>query len=107
MLGCPNLSLESDSLDARTGENSDTDSDMSAPSSSGYMFLAEKSKGAYAIGIESVGPLERINVDEVQPEAAVYMESVESRHSDHAFAKKVAEHAGISIEPMRVDSQAK
>mmetsp|Transcript_1635 Transcript_1635/g.2716 ORF Transcript_1635/g.2716 Transcript_1635/m.2716 type:complete len:358 (+) Transcript_1635:112-1185(+) len=97
VLGCPNLSLENEDLDG--GRDS---------RGGGYLFLAEKERGAFAVGIED--PEEaprRIAVNEVEAAEAVYMESVESLHSDHAFARKVAETSGIKIEPVRLDSQVK
>ncbi len=38
---------------------------------------------------------------------ARYMESFESRHSDHSFTARLGAAAGITAAPLRLDSQAK
>ena len=125
VLGCPNLSLEAEDLDARTAaatSSSESSSSSQQEDGSGYLFVAEKRRGAYKVGIEieagssgsdaeSGAPGDilghRISVDEVDPNDAVYMESVETKHSDHAFARKVAENSGINKDSLKLDSQVK
>jgi len=119
VLGCPNLSLAAADLDARTHASATATSSSSSSSesdfeedASGYLFLAEKQCGAFAVTIASPGDAAtsapvRITVDEVAAEEAVYMESVESKHSDHDFARKVAENSGIVQKSLKLDSQVK
>ena len=38
---------------------------------------------------------------------ARFMESFESRHSDHSFTKRLSDAVGIVVPPLRLDSQAK
>eukprot|EP00878_Enallax_costatus_P027983 GHUV01030176.1.p1 GENE.GHUV01030176.1~~GHUV01030176.1.p1 ORF type:complete len:127 (+),score=40.74 GHUV01030176.1:335-715(+) len=38
---------------------------------------------------------------------ARFMESFESRHSDHSFTAAVAKQAGVTLPPLRMDSQVK
>ncbi len=38
---------------------------------------------------------------------ARFMESFESRHSDHSFTKRLGDAVGIQAPPLRLDSQAK
>ena len=114
VLGCPNLSLNAEDLDARThstSSSSSSDNDFEEDAS-GYLFLAEKQRGAFAVTIASPGDATysapvKITVDEVAAEEAVYMESVESLHSDHDFAKKIAEMSGIKQKSLKLDSQVK
>ena len=130
VLGCPNLSLTDASLDNRTDRAASEGAPLAArsdqdASSPGCLFLAQKARGAFAsaIGVAggrdgqegsedpivcgAEGGLESIRINEVSPAEAVYMESVETRHSDHAFARRVAERAGLHAAPLRIDSQAK
>lgn len=36
-----------------------------------------------------------------------FMESFESKHSDHDFTKRLSDAVGIEASPLRLDSQAK
>jgi hypothetical protein len=62
----------------------------------GCLFMAHRGRGAYAAALwDAAGPVERIHVDDV-PEAsgARFMESFESRHSDHSFTAQVVHGGG-------------
>ena len=99
VLGCPNLPAE-----ALRFPNDASDG--------GCVFAAVRGEGAFT------GPLFGAGTDALPSEAvrvrasreateALFLESVESRHSDHAFSARVAEALGVGSPPLRVDSQAK
>ena len=53
-------------------------------------------------------PEQRISVaDSADFGNARFMESFESRHSDHDFTKQLSDAVGIKAAPLRLDSQAK
>jgi hypothetical protein len=53
-------------------------------------------------------PEERISVaDSGDFSGARFMESFESKHSDHDFTGRLSDAVGISAPPLRLDSQAK
>lgn len=102
VLGCPNLPqarFEDD--DGGTAAAS-----RSGEAGRGCLFVAHRGRGAYAADLwDPAAPLERIRVDDV--EGARFMESYESRHSDHSFTAAVAKQAGVTLPPLRMDSQVK
>jgi 3'(2'), 5'-bisphosphate nucleotidase len=77
------------------------------------VFYAIRGEGAFALpldaGIEGkAGPPEPVYVsDRDDPAAARFCESVESGHSAHGDAASVADRLGITVAPLRMDSQAK
>jgi len=114
VLGCPNLGLDAEGFDIRrstAASGGSTSGSDEGSSSQGFLFFAEKDLGAFASAMAAEeskrSPSERICVDDVDPAEAVYMESVESKHSDHEFAQQVAALAGVTKPPTRIDSQAK
>lgn len=53
-------------------------------------------------------PEERISVaDSPDFSGARFMESYESKHSDHDFTRRLSDAVGITAPPLRLDSQAK
>ena len=53
-------------------------------------------------------PEERISVaDSADFSGARFMESFESKHSDHDFTGRLSDAVGITAPPLRLDSQAK
>lgn len=90
VLGCPNLPV-----------------DMNAPSPAGCVFVAVKGQGAFVRSMQ-VADERRIQVSAVSdPADASFCESVESGHSSHNDAAKVAELLGVRAAPVRIDSQCK
>jgi len=57
----------------------------------GCLFVAHRGAGAYATSLwDAAAPLERIHVgDMADSSGARFMESFESRHSDHSFTAQV------------------
>ena len=80
---------------------------MTTTTSPSTSSSSTNSSGSFSSQQQQQQRPKRISVSEVEAEEAIYMESVESRHSDHAFARRVAETCGIKIEPLRLDSQVK
>ncbi|WIA11614.1 hypothetical protein OEZ85_011718 [Tetradesmus obliquus] len=106
VLGCPNLPQgavgDDDGGAAAAGKSSSADV--------GCLFLAHRGAGAYVapLSSSSSSSLRRISVrDESDMANARFMESYESRHSDHSFTAAVAKQAGVSLPPLRMDSQVK
>ncbi len=90
VLGCPNLP-------AMDG------------SGTGVLMVAAKGKGAVALPLDSASfDGKPIKVSDItDPAKARFCESVESGHSSHDDAAKIAELLGITEESVRMDSQAK
>jgi 3'(2'), 5'-bisphosphate nucleotidase len=89
-MACPNLSM-------KAGEEG----------SCGVIFLAVKGRGS------TIQPLDgseakpiRVSDARQSPDCR-FCESVESGHSSHADAASIAQHLGITADPVRLDSQAK
>eukprot|EP00878_Enallax_costatus_P005475 GHUV01005746.1.p1 GENE.GHUV01005746.1~~GHUV01005746.1.p1 ORF type:complete len:403 (+),score=134.31 GHUV01005746.1:292-1500(+) len=111
VLGCPNLPQG-------RAQDDDGGADAASRSSSsdvGVLFLAHRGCGAYAAPLpqqptplSSSSKLTRIHVQDVTDmSGARFMESFESRHSDHSFTAAVAKQAGVTLPPLRMDSQVK
>jgi 3'(2'), 5'-bisphosphate nucleotidase len=103
-LACPNLRIRAS---RRNGEGGND-----AQKSLGVIFASVKGEGAVSLPaelpdeIEPLGP--RLEVSSVDDPAGVrFCESVESGHSAHGDAAKVAAQLGIKAPPVRMDSQAK
>ncbi len=91
VLGCPNLSFESN--------------DKSA---GGAGFFAVRGQGAFAIPLKGDAAPKPISVSDITDPALIrFCESVEAAHSSHSDAAKIANHLGITADPVRIDSQAK
>ncbi len=77
------------------------------------VFYAVRGEGASVVPLEpeaagDVRPPVRVHVsDRDDPAAVRFCESVESGHSAHGDAASVAERLGITMAPLRMDSQAK
>jgi len=53
-------------------------------------------------------PQQRVTVcDDADFGGCRFMESYESRHSDHSFTARLASAVGVTAPPLRLDSQAK
>jgi len=91
VLGCPNLPLN-----------------LGDPArGTGCVLTAIKGGGAYMRPLEG-GDAVRIYVSEIfDPSLAPICESVESSHSSHDESGRVAEILGVSVPPLRIDSQCK
>ncbi len=90
-LACPNLPL-----------------DISQPDGPrGVVFLAVRSRGAEMLPLDG-GPAQPIAVAPLaDPQAARFVESVESGHVNHAAHQSLAHVLGITRPSVRLDSQAK
>ncbi|HEX7071073.1 MAG TPA: 3'(2'),5'-bisphosphate nucleotidase [Rhodothermales bacterium] len=92
VLGCPRL--------PRMGAN--------GTGAVGTLMVAVAGEGAYETGIDGRGDLVPIRVSSVtEPRDLRFCESVESAHSSHSDAARIADHLGIQAPPKRLDSQAK
>lgn len=73
----------------------------------GVVFVAVRGQGATVEPLQG-GAARPLHVSGAQEMAKVrVVESVESRHTDHAFSAGVMAHASIGGETVRIDSQAK
>ena len=91
VLGCPNLPVDPDRPDGPTG----------------CVFVAVRGEGAFSRPIDGT-ERRAIRVTEVvKPAEAAFCESVESAHSSHSGSAKVAEILGVTVPPIRIDSQCK
>eukprot|EP00879_Flechtneria_rotunda_P017178 GHRR01017991.1.p1 GENE.GHRR01017991.1~~GHRR01017991.1.p1 ORF type:complete len:409 (+),score=126.91 GHRR01017991.1:145-1371(+) len=115
VLGCPNLpqgAVQDDDGGAAAADRSNS-TDV------GCLFLAHRSHGAYVAPLDrqsdsnstsssNSSGIKQIHVQDVDDMAqARFMESYESRHSDHSFTADVAQQAGVVLPPLRMDSQVK
>lgn len=90
--GCPNLALDPDQPEAGTGA----------------IFTAVRGGGAEILPLDGDGAARPVRVSgNEDPAVARFCESVESGHSSHSRSARVATEAGITREPVRLDSQAK
>ncbi len=91
VLGCPNLPH-----------------DLAAPDGPrGCLFVAVRGEGAFTLGMDD--PTERrIAVSALTgTRDASFVESVESGHSSHGDAARIADLLGVEAPPVRIDSQCK
>ena len=88
LLGCPNLLVDG---------------------KPGALFVAGQDSGAYVAPLwDDQAAVQAIRVSDVaDPAQARFCESVESGHSSHSDAAKIAQKLGITGESVRMDSQAK
>ncbi|GBF92606.1 SAL1 phosphatase [Raphidocelis subcapitata] len=105
VLGCPNLPRGTFKED----DGGAVAASRSGDAGRGLLFAAHRGHGAYVSGLwDASPPFTRIRVDDVaENSAARFMESFESRHSDHTFTAEVARHMGVTLPPLRMDSQVK
>ena len=100
VLGCPNLSTERSLAGGPL-----TSAQLQAPDM-GVLFSATLGGGAHQQPLVPGGPVTPLAVAGKQaPEWMRFMESYESRHSNHDFAAAVAREVGASDESLRADSQ--
>lgn len=91
ILGCPNLSLDSSAPDGEKG----------------CLFIAVKDQGATVRAIDNPSEASVSATDVAEAADACFCESVESGHSSHGDAEKIAELLGVTAPPFRIDSQCK
>lgn len=90
-LGCPNLPQ------SRVGDSGPV----------GVIYIASKGQGCQAYSLEGAA-LGSVHVSDVQdPSHAALCESVESGHTAHGRSARIAEALGVSVAPVRLDSQCK
>ena len=91
VLGCPNLPV-----------------DPSRAEPAGVMFWAVRGAGSWMLPLAGDRSETRVHVSRTSdPKESRFCESVESSHSSHDLSARVAGDLGITLEPMRLDSQAK
>lgn len=95
------------------------DVDETVDQKRGILFYAEKGHGTYMLAEEQVDTTNPFSVtgvaqgkpcvvsDVVDPTQANFCESVEKAHSSHELSARVAEILGVTLPPVRMDSQAK
>ena len=89
-VGCPNLPLNSE------------------PNAPGTLGFAVKGEGSQCVAMhEDTSPISARVTDIADPARVRTCESVESGHSSHGHSAQIVEKLGISVEPVRLDSQAK
>jgi len=95
-VGCPNLSHSEEMS-------------VSAPDDkTGLLYTAVKGHGAEVRSLWHSESGQPVNVSGVEQTSQMrFCESVESGHSSHDHSAQVAERLGISVPPVRLDSQAK
>ncbi|GAB4821949.1 hypothetical protein N2152v2_008995 [Parachlorella kessleri] len=103
VLGCPNMPQA-----AISDEDCDDVASRSFDESIGMLFAAQRGCGTYAGSLWSEAlPMQRVFVDDLPPAQCQYMESFETKHSDHALAAGIAQEIGVELPSLRLDSQAK
>jgi 3'(2'), 5'-bisphosphate nucleotidase len=91
-LGCPNLPVDAKTPDGPRG----------------CLFVAVHGEGAIMQPLDGGPAAMPIHVDAIhEPAQAVFCESVESAHSSHGDAAKIAARLSVAAEPFRIDSQCK
>jgi 3'(2'), 5'-bisphosphate nucleotidase len=94
-LACPNLAVRPDQPE----------------SGQGVIFTAVRGQGAFAGAldgdVECAGSKSIRVSDKEDPALGRFCESVESGHSAHGDAAAIAARLGITVPPLRIDSQAK
>lgn len=106
VLGCPNLPQEPiREADCDEGQAGRSFSEEGV----GTLFAAARGQGARMGLLLAPGlPATPIRCNDSQPQGEVrYMESYESRHSDHSLAAAAAAAVGLTRPSLRLDSQAK
>ncbi|KAK9825413.1 hypothetical protein WJX81_003131 [Elliptochloris bilobata] len=105
VLGCPNLPMEPiTDADAAAGA-----AERVGQAGVGALFSATLGGGAFVGPLKEGGqPLQRLALeDSADFGEARFMESYESKQSDHSFAGRLAAVVGVTRPPLRVDSAAK
>jgi len=104
-LGCPNMP------EAPLTDADGTDSAKRNIGAPGYgvCFAAIKGAGAFVGGLkDDAPPAKRIALEDGADFSTMrFMESYESRHSAHGVTAALAEKCGITLPPLRLDSQCK
>lgn len=105
VLGCPNVAVDTPMSDEAGGPMS---AQQIGSGQVGVMFAAVRGHGAFMGPLEGGMPSQPIRVVESEDFGSLrFMESYESRHSDHKLAGRVAQAVGLAELPLRVDSQVK
>lgn len=105
VLGCPNMPTIP-LVDADGGNGAASQVGMDGV---GVLFAAQQGCGAAVAPLSDSGmPQHCISVAKSgDVSQARFMESFESKHSDHSFTAKLGASVGVSRPPLRLDSQAK
>ncbi|HOW69778.1 MAG TPA: 3'(2'),5'-bisphosphate nucleotidase [Phycisphaerae bacterium] len=99
VLGCPNLPWVEGGRGPTTGEGQ--------ACGRGCLFVASRDRGAFLYPLQGGGGTQ-VRVTEVtDPARASFCESVESGHSSHGDAARIAALLGVTAPPFRIDSQCK
>jgi 3'(2'), 5'-bisphosphate nucleotidase len=91
VLGCPNLPCPG----------------LSVPGPAGCLVIAERGRGAQLLSMSGEFSSTACVADTRDPAEAVFCESVESAHTAHGDAARVAAAMGVRTAPVRMDSQCK
>ncbi|UCD29735.1 MAG: 3'(2'),5'-bisphosphate nucleotidase [Planctomycetota bacterium] len=91
VLGCPNMPLDAKNPDGTKG----------------CLFIAVKGESATMRPIDNADEKTIATTEVTDPVEASFCESVESAHSSHSDAARIAEILGVTAEPYRIDSQCK
>ncbi len=118
VLGCPNLPKKGDESNYEGSGTPPLRPQSATPESqpiiglipfspTGCLFIGVRGQGAAMRGFD--GPDETpIHVNDVGDVArASFCESVESGHTSHGDAERIAERLGVTAPPVRIDSQCK
>lgn len=91
VLGCPNLPLDAQEPEANRG----------------CLFAAARGRGATMQSLDGASRTPVHVTELTDATRARFCESVESGHSSHDDAARIAARLGVSVEPFRIDSQCK
>ena len=106
VMGCPNMPQAP--MTQRDGTSTAVEGvDGAGGAGVGCIFAAVKGRGTFVGPLSEGMPKRAASVEDLQSEEAVFMESVEAKHSNHEFSGRVAKILKVTNEPLRVDSQAK
>lgn len=100
VLGCPNLPLAFRGVPGAGARNHEA-------GNRGCLFVAARGQGTFMYSLAGEDGI-AVHVTEVaDPAQAVFCESVESGHSSHGDAARIAAFLGSTAPPLRIDSQCK
>jgi 3'(2'), 5'-bisphosphate nucleotidase len=100
VLGCPNLPLGAGG-DGRTAAGDGQSGGR------GCLFVAARGHGSFVYSLEGGDGIPVRVTGVSDPRDASFCESVESGHSSHGDAARIAELLGVTVPPFRIDSQCK
>ncbi|KAI5836594.1 carbohydrate phosphatase, partial [Schizophyllum commune H4-8] len=89
-IGCPNLHVDAAKPDGEKG----------------CIFVAVRGRGAQQYTLAGADP-QPLRLPVLPTSQISFLESVEAAHADHGFNARVSEVLGVTLPPVRMDSQAK